>query len=751
MNLKAFNLHFKALPDPPATPRRSGSDRTSPNVFFGRGSPSQASRTATTGDSPQSPRVRAQRFSTVREMTRRHQTRWLSQDLTSPSKGDADENGVRRQSQRGGSTDSPLAGIVTGRSVVGEGLRAAGLAKQREDTDDVFGVEDTQAARRNRLSSDLGLSRAPRERTETARPLTRQSDRPAANEGSAYGDLRTPINSNAHFSQRNVHTIGHTRPSTSMSVYREEPRTAPLLRTNRSDAEAGRVFTTDLTRPISQAGLHFPISSLAAQDRASPATFGRRVGETVQNVTKPNSENPEHVRLMLDTLNMFESNLARLPSMGSTTTVTIPDLFRSAQNIVHSANALNTLLRTGTDHALAQQVEAEVADSQSMDVSDIWRNVGSDYRESLRVSDELVRTMTSFLSGVGRLLRESVAERSHLRTASLDETSSMRRLTPDYSLGNGRTSEGRLSSDGRSSNDAKKRWDSSSGEMGMATTSYTSVHSSSSASRQSSSSHHLSSTFKPGVEGDRRADGLETPNEPMLRKISRLSLTTPRRFESFRDYEDGQPKTAAPAMQLSHSESSALDMDSPLAAATLNRAQGTGPRRATTLAVAPNLPTLPSESILAKRDSARINRRPKTSSMSNATVRANSIFPSMMASGNPTTAITPMAVQASPERPSLSSTRSTFNVRGTLTKTTGAAVAELQEQIERDGRKRTISATSALENEVRPLVSGSETERERPRMSLDSNSGYSGARTSSYATGSTRERRGTVTGLFSRN
>lgn len=687
-------------------------------------------------------------------MTRRHQTRWLSQELTSPSKQDyEDEDGVRRQTRRGGSSDSPLAGIVGGRSVLGEGLRAAGLAKQRDDTDDVFGVA-TQSAKRNRFSSDLDLPSAVRDRTETARPLTRQSSRPLTTEGFPIGDPRTPVNSSNYYSQRNTQTVGHSRPSTSMAAYYEEPRTAPLLRTNKSGAETDRVHNLEPSRSVSQAGVRYPISSLAAQDRASasPATLGRRAAETALINTKPTSEPSEHIRLMLDTLNMFESNLARLPSMGSTSTVTIPELFRSAQNIVHSTNALNTLLRSGTEHALARQVDAEVSENERpVNVSEIWRDVGGEYRESLRVSDELVRTMTSFLSGVGRLLRETMAERSHGRTASLDETSSSRRMTPDFSLGNGRTSEGKLSSDGRSSIDVKRRWDSSSGEMGMATTSFTSLHSSSSASQQSSSSHPSLTIFKTRAESDHRSEGREPSNDPVVRKLSRLSLTTPRRLDSFRDSQDSQPKTAAPIMHLSYSEDSVLNQDSPLAAATINRSQGTGPRRATSLAVAPSLPSLPSESLLAKRDSSRITRRPKISSMSNATVRANSIFPSMTASGNPTTAITPMAVQASPERPSLSNTRSNTNIRGTLTRTTGAALAELQEQMDRDGRKRTISASSALEADIRPIISDLEAERDRPRMSLDSNPGYSAVRSSTYATGSNRERRGTVTGLFSRN
>ena len=69
-----------------------------------------------------------------------------------------------------------------------------------------------------------------------------------------------------------------------------------------------------------------------------------------------------------------------------------------------------------------------------------------DHRENLRVSDEVVRNMTGFLLGVGKILRDTTSAQQHLRTLSLDEEV-VRRGTPDIVLlGNNRERD----ADGRS-------------------------------------------------------------------------------------------------------------------------------------------------------------------------------------------------------------------------------------------------------------------------------------------------------------
>ncbi|OJA10862.1 hypothetical protein AZE42_06837, partial [Rhizopogon vesiculosus] len=96
----------------------------------------------TSNANPQySPRgARVNRSSTVRDLTRRHQTRWLSDDISAhPDSG-------RRQTQRGGSAESSLG---AGGRLVGEGLRAAGIGMRNGNrtTDDLFGqVNDSQVS-----------------------------------------------------------------------------------------------------------------------------------------------------------------------------------------------------------------------------------------------------------------------------------------------------------------------------------------------------------------------------------------------------------------------------------------------------------------------------------------------------------------------------------------------------------------------------------------------------------------------------
>jgi hypothetical protein len=107
-------------------------------------------------------------------------------------------------------------------------------------------------------------------------------------------------------------------------------------------------------------------------------------------------------------------------------------------------------------------------------------------------------------------------------------------------------------------------------------------------------------------------------------------------------------------------------------------------------------------------------------------------------SSNPTTAVT--TTPASPERP-LRATQRTFS------RSTAIALAGLQEQYERDGRKRTISAEGAEDDTHTSMVeSNRRTLGSRTRMSLDGR-GIDLNMTASDR----RERRGTVAGLFSRS
>lgn len=156
---------------------------------------------------------------------------------------------------------------------------------------------------------------------------------------------------------------------------------------------------------------------------------------------------------MMDSLSIFESHLSRLPPNGHTTTNTTPELFGAARNIVQATEKPNGLLHNGTNRVLEEQISAEASGELgegNSELSEYWRTVGSDFRECLRASDELVRNMTGSLLGVGKVLRETNASNvgtpsQHLRSMSLDEDVTARMNTEGAPTSGGRSSGGRRS------------------------------------------------------------------------------------------------------------------------------------------------------------------------------------------------------------------------------------------------------------------------------------------------------------------
>ena len=84
---------------------------------------------------------------------------------------------------------------------------------------------------------------------------------------------------------------------------------------------------------------------------------------------------------------------------------------KNTQNMVYAAERLSGLLKQGYRIAIEEQVEAEVEGSSTrpdtQEISNIWSRVAADFIENSRVADELVRGMTGFLLGIGRVMRIS--------------------------------------------------------------------------------------------------------------------------------------------------------------------------------------------------------------------------------------------------------------------------------------------------------------------------------------------------------
>ncbi|KZP18936.1 hypothetical protein FIBSPDRAFT_863294 [Athelia psychrophila] len=717
---------------PPQTPHRQP-NRENTNVYLGRGSPSPQAAVASfaPGNPPRSPRgPKPGRSSTVRELTRRHQTRWLSEDLSGEVNGpENDEDGDgRRQAPRGGSMESPLGNLVGVRSLAGESLRAAGLKTKR---DDVFGGGgEGRGADERSPAGGSGRAGEPSTASTKVSFDTRSGDQRRAHRASYNGIGSRPSTSLAESN----HDRDQDSPGLGSSIHARQSTAKPSL-------PPDRAFTPS---PFTTTRRHNSITPLPP-----------RAGSTAPSQQQFSSS--EHGCLMLESLQMFESNLTRLPPMGTTTTQTIPELFRSAQNIVNASDKLNALLRAGTNGALEEQIDAEVGSNDGLgggeEIAEVWRRVGGEMRESLRVSDEIVRTMTGFLLGVGRVLKETAAaigeettQRS--RSASIDEEFGGRRnaTSPDVvSHGSG----GRLSRDGRMSSGSRDSW-----ELPPRTPGDTSL------------SKRLSTRVEPrppsALNGNRdhfvRLDShmdretAPTPGPPK----SGLAGTVRRLFTP-REQRDHQVDPT-----ISHEPS-----PTPITrnSTTLGRSRTLPP-----LSVPSPLPNLPSESPLPRNGSMAANakssrHRPALASISTVRGTSNPMFPSVATA---TTAIstgdeTPFPLARHDSNVSIRSTNVTFSRPSTI------SISALNGL-----RKRTVSTTSSNAEEVSTSVqqvvspssaaeAGGDSRRKTvgaraaARMSLDStansnrNEGNQGTHRTMVPSNSAarRDRRRTVTEIFS--
>ncbi|KAJ4482435.1 hypothetical protein J3R30DRAFT_3459518 [Lentinula aciculospora] len=742
------------------------------------------------------PRSNLERSSTLR----RHQTggRWVSDDMSAVSslrtdgEQDRDYHNVsnsigRRQTLRtGGSADSALT-VGAGRSLVGEGLKAAGLRNGGTvgRRGDIF---DDNTPLREKSTRDMERARRV-ERIE--RSISRTGTRSRSTIGWEDEDEKEEDESNSSNTRSRAKgsdtrtragTVVGPRASTSMAILdreREgvggepEPRTAPPhLRSYKSSydlvlsQEALSRKESDLDKDTRKDGENRVPSSL---DRYAPSPFGntrRFVPNVAYNATETSHSNftdrSDHTRLLHDSLHMFETHVTRVPS---TSSATASDLLRNAQNIVGAAEKLNLMARVAMTKALDAQINAEVDGGTGDLVADIWRAVGADYRDQMRVSDELVRSVTDFLLGVGRAVKDMTGGGDgHGRSVSLDELrgGSLARSnlgSDGGSAGSGRRSEGSR----RSWGDDMKRL--STGPQ----------RSESALSGRPLSVLNTRDLETPPSLRSRLPNG--SMNATRAQEFSRGDLGTFDSQETLHAVSfDPSPTPASRAQSNRNQDRSG---------ATLDRARTLPP-----LSIPKPFTQPPSESLARRQTQTPIysvsRRRPNTSASN--TVRG----PFPLSSPNvPTTALTPHTVSNS-ERQDFPILRSnsgsgsgkssgatprstvTFSRSSTVSALTGLQqqqqLAEQQRQ-----RKRTQSNSSAAGAEaaepvsrVSRTTSGSETERgpirtigrqgDRARISLDGSGTLNGnvhpadrsAATSILVTSKPRERRKTVVDMWPR-
>ncbi|KAJ7762450.1 hypothetical protein B0H14DRAFT_3165643 [Mycena olivaceomarginata] len=323
------------------------------------------------------------RASTVQELARWHQARYLSEDLTSSKKE------ARERSLSAGSAESALG---AGLNLLGEGRRAAGLAGRKRDRGtagrgrggggDVFSPQQEQhrtLARVEWADETLGHGQA----TSMAEYASYDRDRDGGEDGE--GGLRMAPPLRTYRSSAFVLDAG--RAGSALRRYRDRRVSVERERDDR-----------DRDRERASAPSPSPFGSVAQRRNGSGGESGGGSGQ-------------EHTKLMGDSLAMFEGHLARIGHGDRTT----HDLAQHARNIVAAAETLNAILRAGTARALEEQIDTEVSgvdrDGEgggrgAQDLAEVWRRVGGEYRKGLRVSDELVRGVTGFLLGVGKVVRD---------------------------------------------------------------------------------------------------------------------------------------------------------------------------------------------------------------------------------------------------------------------------------------------------------------------------------------------------------
>ncbi|EJD41262.1 hypothetical protein AURDEDRAFT_115526 [Auricularia subglabra TFB-10046 SS5] len=377
-------------------------------------------------------------------------------------------------------------------------------------------------------------------------------------------------------------------------------------------------------------------------------------GATMRISQQPTSE---HAKLMMDALNMFESQLARFTSTatpvsaggatptGSGTAPQVHDLLRNAATLAQSAQALNTLLRGATARALESQIDAEVGESPTMvDAGEVWRRVGGEYRECLRASDDVVRGVTGVLLGVGRVVRESSS--GHLRTGSDDGSAGM---------SGRRTAEGIRPSTSMSAvrpRDREREFD-------------------------DLRDRRRTEEFVPPPSATKERASAATLGP---RSASRLER---RRGGSLEQVEASPTPTPTPANSSNSSRSS--DFHASAHARTLPP-----------ISIPPPTPTLPSETLLRRKASTPATSKPRTPANNRLSMASGSSAATIRAAAPASAVVTTTTVTSPIGEPGGSSRRGALasaSFFSTAGRARGASIT-LSGLQERDAaRKRTISAT----------------------------------------------------------
>lgn len=414
---------------------------------------------------------------------------------------------------------------------------------------------------------------------------------------------------------------------------------------------------------------------------------------------------------MVDAMHVFDMNLNKPGTSHSAA-----ELSRAANAIVSITDRLNALLRTGTHDALEAQIEAEVGDGDNSGqaVAEVWRRVGGEYRDGLRMSDELVRSVTSFMLGVSRIVKDA---RSQMGSAD----------------GDGSVVGGCRSWDGRETQERTRNERSSTRDEGSVAEGTRSFERSPGTVADESRRYSARIDHRPQPRDDNvdPEDVILSAANSNLRRSgtvpanagssSRKLLTPREQRESRARLEDQYEPSPTPASRQATQQSIS--------------------RQLQPISIPAPLPTLPSEisvrrnnSTASQRSPLLAHRRNKTSTLSVATARlplsatpVSTISPSLSRndSGGARTGVT----FSRPQAASVSALNGLQESRSRASFDTSRDTASASPQTERDSRSRTLGTSSrslarqSLDGGSRPILhhqasSGSVATRQERRRTI---------------------------------
>ncbi|KAF9481132.1 hypothetical protein BDN70DRAFT_566397 [Pholiota conissans] len=672
----------------------------------------------------------------------------------------------RRQSLRGGSMESALGGWSPGgRSLLGEGLRAAGLSRKKDEERIQGDTGPSSATTVSFKDSPRGVDWSPqdvldqgRRRVFTDRERDRQLHRPSTsmadyqyidrNEGQDRGGRDVALRSykSSYPLSAKDREPSLSRPLGDSSVSRRERDSLPPP--ERAASSMAR-YSTGMTLHTSSPAPSVPAHLLERGATGSPFS-SRRFTQPPLSSSQPSSE---HTRLLFESLAMFEAQLGKLPpqlgssmsSMNSSTGVgaSHAELSRNVQGTVYAAERLASMLKLSSARAMEAQVEAEVDSTtreRSQDIIDLWSRVGSDYRDGSRAADELVRTLTSVLLGVGRIMRDfGAAAASEMGSPSLHgRNASLSEDDLDYRAGS--NGSGRQSVASRNSWEHTPRDRERDREEALRRLDGTSRADSVLARASPATFQRLRDREQleaPSPASLSRNSGTRPEDKAAVSGTFRRLFTPREQRQQTLDARDS-PNSMMATMDSQETVQGQYVEPSPTPASKTRPPAPERQRTLTPLSIPKPLPTLPSESA---------NRRPSislnvsTNGLEKPVPRKPTLrgerpsFPAITSPSIPTTALTHVSTDSPLARTnSERSTRSQVTFSRPSTVSVSAALNDIQQQ---DGeRMRTTSTSSSsadppkasvIPERLLRSVSGSETERDirrktlgkTPRASLD--------------------------------